>query len=192
MESQPSTSHQPVGHSLRRWRQLRELTLKELADRVGCSESMLSKIEKMRVNPSLKLLRKLAEALAVNIGALFPGDSHEAVVSRRGHRPLLHADNLRHGPGIILERLVPYEKDSMLQANIHHIAPGGSSDGVIVHAGEEMGVLLRGTLELQVDQETYLLHPGDSFHFRSERPHGYRNAGTEPVEVVWVSTPPTF
>ncbi|NBX06194.1 MAG: cupin domain-containing protein [Betaproteobacteria bacterium] len=90
------------------------------------------------------------------------------------------------------ERLVPYEKDSMLQANIHHIAPGGSSDGVIVHAGEEMGVLLRGTLELQVDQETYLLHPGDSFHFRSERPHGYRNAGTEPVEVVWVSTPPTF
>lgn len=177
---------------MRRWRQLRDLTLKELADKVGCSESMLSKIEKMRVNPSLKLLRKLAEVLDVNIGALFPGEPQEAVVWKKGRRPLLYADNLRHGPGIALERLVPYEKDAMLQANIHHIAPGGSSDGLIAHAGEEMGLVLRGTLELQVDQESFLLHAGDSFHFRSERPHGYRNAGTEPVEVVWVSTPPTF
>lgn len=181
-----------VGPKLRRRRRAREMTLSQLAERVGCSESMVSKIETMRVNPSLTLLRRLAAVLEINVAVLFDDAGPEDVVSRRGERPRLDGDTLRRGDGVILERLAPYGVGVALQANIHILLPGGASDGLISHAGEEVGYLLEGVVDLIVDDRTYRLEPGDSFHFRSERPHGYRNVGDSVARILWVNTPPTF
>jgi quercetin dioxygenase-like cupin family protein len=52
--------------------------------------------------------------------------------------------------------------------------------------------LLEGLLELSVDGRDHLIQLGDSFHFNSELPHGYRNPGTVVAKVLWVNTPPTF
>lgn len=181
-----------VGPSLRRHRRARDLTLSQLAEAAGCSESMVSKIETARVNPSLTLLRRLAEAVGINVAALFAEADDRTVVSRRGGRPRMDTDTLRSGDGVVLERLVAHHADTLLQANIHIVAPGGASDGLIAHLGEEMGYLLDGVLDLVVDGETYRLEPGDSFHFRSEKPHGYSNPGEVAARVLWVNTPPTF
>lgn len=166
--------------------------MSELAQMAGCSESMLSKIETMRVTPSLTLLRRIAGALGLNVATLFDEVGGHSIVSRRGQRPRLDDDALRRGDGVILERLMPYTDKTMLQANVHIVLPGGASDGLITHLGEEMGYLLEGRLELIVDGEVYLLEPGDSFHFHSELPHGYRNPGDSVARVLWVNTPPTF
>lgn len=181
-----------VGPRLRLLRRSRNLTLSEVARRAGCSESMVSKIETTRVNPSLTLVRRLAGALDLNVAALFDNDADRAVVARNGRRPRLNDDTLRSGDGVILERLVAQNGETLLQANIHIVLPGGASDGAITHFGEEMGYLLEGELELVVDDETFQLKPGDSFHFRSERPHSYRNLGESVARVLWVNTPPTF
>ena len=53
--------------------------------------------------------------------------------------------------------------------------PGGGSEGVIQHEGEEFGYVLDGEIELTVDNRNYQLREGDSFYFRSERPHSYNN-----------------
>lgn len=169
-----------------------DLTLDQVATRAGCSESMLCKIETGKVNPSITLLRRLAEALSINIAALFDDGAPADVVQRAGARPRLNDDPLRRGDGVVLERLAPPGPGVALQANIHMIAVGGASDGLISHAGEEVGYVLEGTVDLIVDDRTWRLQPGDSFHFRSERQHGYRNAGTVPARVLWVNTPPTF
>lgn len=181
-----------LGAKLRHRRKMRGLTLSEVASRASCSESMVSKIESGRVSPSLTMLRRLAAALEINPSTLFDDTAPSGVVSRARERPVLDADSLRKGDGVSLERLIPYDDGCLLQANVHIVAAGGGSDGVITHVGEEMGYLLSGKLELEVDGEVYLLRPGDSFHFNSERPHGYRNVGEEEARVVWVNTPPTF
>jgi transcriptional regulator with XRE-family HTH domain len=56
---------------LRLARQLRGMTLKAVADRAGCSESLLSKIENGKVSPSLPMLHRLVQALDTNIGWMF-------------------------------------------------------------------------------------------------------------------------
>lgn len=182
-----------IGLRIRHLRKVKGLRLKELADLVGCSESMISKIENDKVNPSLTMLHRLVGVLEANIGFVFgaprPG---EQVVARAGERPVIHLDALRHGDGITLERLIPYAEDHLLQANLHIVEPGGRSDGTIAHRGEELGYLLEGELELTVDGQVYRLGAGDSFHFRSDLAHGYRNCGTGPAKVIWVNTPPTF
>ena len=182
-----------VSLRLRLARQTRGLTLKALADAAGCSESLVSKYENGKAVPSLPTLHRLVQALGTNIGWMFE-ESHgeEGIIFRQGTRPLIALDALRQGEGISLERIIPYATGHLLQCNIHHIEVGGESAGPIQHAGEEVGYVLRGRIELMVDGRTFRLDQGDSFVFGSELPHAYRNAGHEPASIFWVNTPPTF
>jgi len=172
---------------------MRGLTLRALADTAGCSESLLSKVENGKASPSLPMLHKLVEVLDTNIGWLFEEtDGEEGIVFRAGKRPIIALDPLRRGDGITLERITPYTSGHLLQCNIHHIEKGGESAGPIQHAGEEVGYVLVGEVELILDGRSFLLAKGDAFVFRSETPHHYRNAGEEEAQILWVNTPPTF
>ena len=55
-----------------------------------------------------------------------------------------------------------------------------------------MGYVLQGELELQVNGQFFDLKEGDSFYFRSDLPHGYKNPGSKVARVIWINTPPTF
>jgi transcriptional regulator with XRE-family HTH domain len=184
-----------IGVRLKHARLTKGLTLREVADLVGCSESFVSKVENDKIQPSLAMLHRLVAALEINVTSLFAESEPDAgpvAIMRGGSRPVIRMDPEWQGNGIALERLVPQPKGSLLQANIHHVAPNGSSDGVIEHAGEELGFVLEGRLELVVDNVVYLVSAGDSCFFRSSLPHGYRNKGSEAARILWVNTPPSF
>jgi transcriptional regulator with XRE-family HTH domain len=182
-----------IGARLKHARMVRGFTLKKVADAAKCSESFVSKLENDKANPSFTMLHRLTAILGTNVAALFAaGGEVGDVVSHPGARPVILTDRLRIGKGIKLERLIPYSHSYLLQGNIHHIATGGGSDGNIVHSGEEVGYVLDGEIELTVDGRRYRAAAGDSFHFRSELPHGYRNVGAKPARVIWINTPPTF
>ena len=193
MRSEDAPKRGGVSLRLRLARQMQGMTLKGLADAVGCSESMLSKIENGRTSPSLPLLHRLVGALGTNIGWLFEeNDGEDGIVFRAGERPIITLDPLRRGEGISLERVIPYAAGHLLQCNIHHIEVGGESAGPIQHVGEEVGYVLAGSIDLIVEGHTHRLSQGDSFVFASNLGHAYRNAGSAPASIFWVNTPPTF
>lgn len=186
-------SGQALGARLRHQRMMLGRTLKAVAVAAGCSESLLSKLENGRANPSVRMLHRIAGALDVNVASLFGDDpGASSFVTRADDRPLIDTDPLRGGRGIRMQRLVPYAGGHLLQGNIHVVEPGGESAGYIEHAGEEVGYVIEGEIELTVGDETMTLRAGDSFNFRSEKPHSYRNAGVSVARIVWINTPPTF
>lgn len=187
------TTDESLGYRLRYARRKRGATLKEVADAAGCSESLLSKLENNKAHASVNLLRRVCGALDLTMGELFanaeePGD----VVTRAGERKVVDFDPVRPGYRTHMERLIPLTENSVLQGNIHILAPGGGSEGMISHAGEEVGYLISGEIELLVGGRIYRMSAGDSFFFRSELPHGYRNVGEEEARVIFINTPPTF
>ena len=126
----PWGTNEYVGVRLRHARMTLRLRLRDLAAKAGCSESMLSKIENGRAAPSLNTLYRIVEALGLTVGQLFAsGADLNGLVSRKGQRPVVKFDPLRRGPGSTLERLIPYDRSRLLQGSIHHIAPGGGSEG---------------------------------------------------------------
>jgi transcriptional regulator with XRE-family HTH domain len=182
-----------LGTRLRLARQTMGMTLKALATAADCSESLLSKIENGKASPSLPMLHRLVEVLGTNIGWMFEeADGDEGIIFRAGDRPLIALDPLRRGEGISLERVIPYSAGHLLQCNIHHIEAGGESAGPIQHAGEEVGYVLTGEIELMVGEKTFQIAEGDSFVFKSELPHSYRNIGSARASIFWVNTPATF
>lgn len=182
-----------LGMRLRHARLAQEITLKQLAQKVGCSESLLSKLENEVAAPSLAMLHRLATALETNISDLMAESwvADSPVMKADSRRRKLFVHRNRKG-GIELENLTHHHKGGLLQGNIHVIEPGVASDGQIEHHGEEMGYVLEGEVALYLGDQVYALSVGDSFYFPSNVPHGYRNSGTTVAKVLWVNTPVTF
>ena len=51
------------------------------------------------------------------------------------------------------------------------VAPGGEKVDLVTHQGEAIGYLVSGTLELTIDDTTYLMTAADSFFFKAYLTH---------------------
>mgnify|MGYP001171399812 CR=1 FL=1 len=179
-----------IGARVKHARLLGGIRMRELAERVGCTESMISKIESGRVIPSLPMLQRLVEALDRDMASFFGADLNSpGLIQRAGQRPVTTTDPIRGGKGVSYERLVPFGAGHLLEGNVHVIEPGGTKDDPITHQGETLGYVVEGQIELTIESTTYTLSAGDSFFFKNHLTNSYRNPGTVPARVIWVNTP---
>lgn len=181
-----------LGRRLRDLRRRRALTLQALSEESGVSIGMLSQIERGVSTPSIRTLQRVAEALDVPIGWFFsdgpasPGTP--AWVLRRADRRRLA---LRSN-GVTKELLAP-AGEGAIELLYVTIEPGGSSgSSPYSHAGEDAGMVIEGSMVLEVDGESCLLGAGDAFRFRSTLPHRFDNPGPVRAVVLWAVTPPFY
>lgn len=178
-----------IGSRIRALRQNEHLTLKQLAERVGCTDAYLSQLENGRVSPSIASLRKIAEALHTKITDFFVEvQDDDPVVLRQDQRVTLSLDrwNAR------IQSLVTTTKNKRMQPFFTTIQPGGGSPERYSHVGEEFGIVLKGQLEIDLDGAIYVVGENESFYYSSSQPHSWTNPGDSETVVVWVVSPPTF
>lgn len=173
---------------LRNIRKSQNMSLRDLADRVGCSPSYLSMVENNKIDPSISRLKRIAEGLGTTIRGLFQDEARDNVIIRQADRQ--HADF--PAAKLKIEMLVPQLTKKLMDARLAIIAPGGGSDGDYHHPGEEFGLILLGSMDLTIQGVKYQLSEGDSFYFPSTHHHSFRNTGREDVVVVWVNCPPSW
>jgi transcriptional regulator with XRE-family HTH domain len=179
-----------IGGRLKHARLLVGILMRELAVKVGCTESMISKIESGRVVPSLPMLQRLVAALERDLSSFFGSDPNSpGIVLRAGERSVAHTDPIRKGSKVSYERLVPFGAGNLLEGNIHVVAPKGAKDDPITHQGETLGYVLEGQLELSIEDTRYQLGSGDSFFFKNHLTNRYSNPGPGTTRVLWVNTP---
>jgi transcriptional regulator with XRE-family HTH domain len=179
-----------IGRQIRYRRKQKGLTLKQVAEKADCSDVFISQVERNLASPSIATLKRIANALGVNLITLIQPDEteEEHVVTRKKDRVQFKFPHTE----VYSELLATNIRDKQMQPLYKIVKPGAGSEGTYRHEGEEMGIVLEGTLELTVDTRVYDLEPGDAFYFRSSRKHGYRNKGKEETRMIWVITPPTF
>ena len=179
-----------IGARVKHARILAGKRMRDLAHAVGCTESMISKIESGGVVPSLAMLQRLVTALDRDMSSFFGSDLNSpGIVLRAGQRPVLKTDPLRESSGVSYERLVPFAAGNLLECNIHVIEAGGSKSDPITHQGETVGYVIDGQLELTIETTAYNLSAGDSFFFKNHLTNSYRNTGQGAARVLWVNTP---
>ncbi len=178
-----------IGAGIKLRRQAAHLTLKQLAEKVGCTDAYISQIEHGKVSPSIASLKRIADALQTKIADFFVESIDEdPVVLNPTNRINLSLDrwNAR------IQSLVVNHKNKRMHPFFTTIQPGGGSHGLYSHVGEEFGIVLRGVLEIVLDGETYEVKREESFYYNSQLPHSWTNPGKEETIVVWVISPPTF
>ena len=53
-------------------------------------------------------------------------------------------------------------------------------------------MVIKGAMEITLNDTKYVLRKGDSIYFNSSIPHFFKNIHKESTEALWVVTPPTF
>lgn len=176
-----------------------ELGLKgvELAEKSRLSPGFISQIERDIVSPSVSTLKKIANVLNVPVGYFF-----EEVNSDEGKKkafvtksPVVHEHQrkiLSPNKGVTFYLLNP-NMSGDIEFILDIFEPGATTgEELYSHPGEECGLILEGELEVQLEDEKYLLKKGDSITFKSTIPHRKTNTGKSRSISIWANTPPWF
>ncbi|TML56010.1 MAG: helix-turn-helix domain-containing protein, partial [Actinobacteria bacterium] len=159
-----------LGERLRAVRQLRRLTLREVATAAGVSESFVSQLERGRSSASVATLQRLAAAVGIEISDLFAAEPQAGPrVLRREERQQLEWGHLGRKALLTPKPFHSLEVDS-----------------------EELLLVLAGRIHLQLGSELLDLSAGDSVNYRSSTAHRVSNPGAEPAEVLFVISPPSY
>jgi transcriptional regulator with XRE-family HTH domain len=178
-----------IGPKIREVRQLLGLSLQQLAARSEVSAAAIHKVERGDMVPTITTLLKLSAALGRPIG-FFVDDADWAgpvgVHLKASERPVAPADWAPAATRINAAAIATPTERLRAGAVWAEIAPGGSSgDARSVRSGEELLLVVDGSLTVEVAGERYELAAGDSLHFPADRPHSWRNDGRKPARVAW-------
>lgn len=203
-----------IGKRIRRERLKRRLTLEQLSGRSGLSKSFLSQVERDITTPSVTSLKRIAQQLGISVVRLF-ADNEGGLVE--GDELWGYGSPIRNTKGILYNRevrvvradrrkgvtlpgsQVHYEVltpdlNRQLEVMYMRVKEGDTSGNeLMVDApGEKFGTVLRGVLEFRVADEVFELRAGDSICHPADVPHSWRGLEGNPIEVIWVQTPPSF
>lgn len=177
-----------MGERIRAIRKSQKLTLKDVASMAGLTESLISQVENGRANPSIATLLAISRVLNTPVGSLFETDSDApSPVIRSSKRPVVHTAN-----GITYYLLNPNLDDTSLEVLYCEYENGAGIPDFITHEGVETGVVLKGKLQVEIEEEKYILNEGDSITIQSTRPHRITNLSEGLTTTIWIDMPATF
>lgn len=172
-----------VGRHLKELRGERGLSLRALAALCDLSPNTISLIERGETSPSVSTLQRLATALGVPITYFFtePVEKMEVIVTPAGERA-------RSGSGsVVLESIGYGLEQQACDPFVVTLKPGASSGKrLMMHAGHELVLCLRGELDYEIAGEHHRLKPGDAVLFHASLPHRWSNPNSSTSEFVLI------
>jgi transcriptional regulator with XRE-family HTH domain len=179
-----------IGEALRVRRHELGWSLRDLADRLGCSPSLISQIERGRANPSVATLYSIVQALDVSLDELLFNERRATTTEPPPGGPIQRGNErhrIRLASGVLWERLTTVSEPGVEFLHVTYEVGGASSpaDAFQRHAGHEWGYVLSGSLQVTIGFRQYLLEPGDAISLDSTTPHRLANVGDVPVHAIW-------
>lgn len=155
-------------------REIMGWTVSEMAQKTEVSVDDYSAYEEGAEDLPFTFIHKCALAFGIEITELLEGEGAHLssyTVTRKGH-----GQETAKEDGIVIKNLAPefrskisepywvrYEYSKELQDEPIHL---------IKHSGQELDIILKGSLKVQVGEHTEVLHAGDSIYYNSSTPHG--------------------
>jgi transcriptional regulator with XRE-family HTH domain len=174
-----------LGQKLRKLRKEQNLTQLELAQQVGITNGQVSTIERGVSSPSLATLHRIARALNVPMNEFFEDERQkdiELIRKGKGRRVGNEAENAmievlvaRSGRGAFNVLFLDLERGEL------RLAPRPS-------VPEEFYLyVLRGRCEIEVQDDSYVLDPGDSIFVKAQKDQIIRNVGGDELQILLVT-----
>ncbi|MDR2791255.1 MAG: cupin domain-containing protein [Tannerellaceae bacterium] len=163
-----------IAERLKGLRESMDISPEEVAGMCGLTPEAYLLLESGKVDISVSILHRIAQACKVELTTLMFGDE-----------PKMNAYFItRKGKGVSVERTRAYKYQSLAAGFV-----GRRADPFLVtvhptaenepfhlnsHAGQEYNMVLSGRLLLSINGKELALEAGDSIYFNAELPHGMK------------------
>jgi transcriptional regulator with XRE-family HTH domain len=177
-----------LGSILRKQRRELKLTMKEVAERARISEGFLSQIENNVNTPSVDTLMNICSALGINAGDVLnqveKGDKFVLIRKNDwGDIDIPHS-------GFATKRFFSPDDRSVIDTAMLVIEQGKTIPvRKNIRNGQELLIVMKGKVELELGDENTVLSEGDAIHFLSNPAHQVIHGRSAPKAfVIWVGT----
>lgn len=179
-----------LGADVRALRRARGMTLVDTAQALGRSVGWLSQVERDKSDPSITDLRQIAACFDVPVSILFRHEAAPAIeagyIVRAGARRPIGSSLA----GLVEELLSPDLTDDFEMVH-STFQPHSRIRDAVTRPTQEVGYVISGTLEIEIDGTAHTLTEGDSFRIRGE-PFRWANRTPDPAVAIWVIAPPVY
>jgi len=192
MTDHPSESALPVGEKIKRLREGAGLSIEQLGESTGLDPGELRKIEEDMISPALGVLVKICDGLGVRLGHFFDqGPRKLYSLFRSGDEKVAtrFADKDGKDFGYEYHSLGSEKRNRFMEPFLITIEPSASSvelEELSTHSGEEFAYVLEGKIEVQLQEQTFVLEPGDSIYYDASVPHRVTHQGDAAARVLAV------
>ena len=173
-----------IAERLRGLRDVLELNAEDIARDCDIPAEEYRLAETGEFDISVSMLQKIARRYGIALDALMFGEE-----------PKMSSYFLtRAGKGTSIERTKAYKYQSLAagfagrKADPFMVTVHPTSDDTPIylnsHPGQEYNMVLKGRLQLQINNKELILEEGDSIYFNSELPHGMKALDGEKVSFL--------
>ncbi len=180
-----------LGERIKRVRNEKNLSLRDLAATLELSASFISQIEQGKASPSIENLKKIANALDCKVSYLIEDEEvkKDTVLIRVKERNVVESMDSKTK----ISLLTSADIEKTMEPILYEIMPQGESGKDFYHHnGEEFVFVIEGSLEVYINEDLYRLEEGDSIYFKSNQKHKFKNSSDKITKALWVVNPPTF
>ncbi|MET4559594.1 transcriptional regulator with XRE-family HTH domain [Lysinibacillus parviboronicapiens] len=165
-----------VGAVLKKLRKEQQWSLEDLSKISGVSKLTLGNIERGETNPTLGMLWKISKSLSVPLMELFATENRVSL-SRAGQGLSIAED----GDNWVIEPIFQNvsNENEMFRA---YLQPNSSYYPEKHHPNTtELATVMSGKVQINVNNESYILNQYDSISFRADGTHSYINDSNDVV-----------
>lgn len=177
-----------IGYRMKELRIQYGLTQQELADRLELSKGFISQLERNLTSPSIGTLLDIIQCLGTTPAEFFTDETPEQIIFKEQD----YFEKVDDEHKNILQWIIPNAQKNAMEPVRLVISPGGTSEIMMPHEGEEFGYVIKGIIKITYGIKTYIVRSGESFYFKSGKKHFIENTSRKEAIIIWVSTPPSF
>ena len=182
-----------IGSKIKELRTSNKYTLKDLSEKTGLSVGFLSQVERGISSIAIDSLAKIIKVFDMELSDFFER------TGTNGNDPIVRGFNL--SPDLISPYIVQFVlsnrvKDFDMLPRLFQLQPLGGFEKKEVemysHVGEEFVYVLEGVVTVLMDNEKYVLYPGDSVQINSLVPHNWINQTNRTAKLLSINIPNPF
>lgn len=165
-----------IGERLKEVRNIRQLSLDDVAEQTGVSKPMLGQIERGQSSPTINTLWKISTGLKIPLSFWCRQQEAEYAVAR----PVDGDSVTEENGGMRAYPLFPFDPVRNVEVFYIMFDAGIRHDSLPhVEGVEEYIFLVQGTLKMVIGQKEVYLQEKQSIRFRADIPHTYHNTSEE-------------
>ncbi|MBF0503519.1 MAG: helix-turn-helix transcriptional regulator [Candidatus Omnitrophica bacterium] len=177
-----------IGEKLHALRKSKRISLTELSLKSGVQMATLSRIENKKMVGTLESHMQIAKALGIDVTELYQGLAHSnALIDLR---PDKNTDVFTRSEQASFEILTKNVMNKKMMPSLVQIKGGGKTHKEQNQGGSEKFIfILDGRVEVNVNNQTFMLQKNSTLYFDASLPHYYHNTGKADAKLICIGTP---
>lgn len=175
-----------LGARVKSLRQVRGLSLRQLARMAGCSASFLSQLELNKASPTVANLQKIARALKMPLSDVLREEQTISEPILIGMEPEGRRLAMRWRQAMLRHILPPQTAQLFTTLTLSLEVGGSTPPRRSRNTINELAILLHGKAQLMVREQRYDLGVGKAIYYNLAEVCTWHNVGSEPAQILLV------